>query len=63
MENDYIQIGVTATRNPVTGEFYPSVPLYIRASDAAEDSRKKMMEDFAKLAALQIQRERELREG
>ena len=32
--SDYIQIGVTALRDPVTGELLPAVPLYIRAGDA-----------------------------
>ena len=31
----YIQIGQTAARDPVTGDFLPAVPLYIRAEDAA----------------------------
>lgn len=30
---EYIQVGVTAMRDPVTGGFLPSVPLYIRAED------------------------------
>ena len=29
----FIQIGVTALRDPGTGEYLPSVPLYIRAED------------------------------
>lgn len=31
---EYIQIGVTALRGP-SGEFLPSVPLYVAAKDAA----------------------------
>lgn len=31
--SEYIQIGVTALRDPATGGFLPSVPLYIRAED------------------------------
>ena len=30
----YIQIGVTALRDPVTGEMLPAVPLYIRRDEA-----------------------------
>lgn len=30
---DYIQVGVTAIRDPVTGEPLEAVPLYIRAAD------------------------------
>ena len=29
----FIQIGVTALRDPVTMEFLPSVPIYIRKAD------------------------------
>ena len=30
---EFIQIGMTALRDPATGDFLPSVPLYIRAED------------------------------
>lgn len=33
----YIQIGVTALRSP-TGEFLPSVPLYIKTDEAVKAS-------------------------
>ena len=29
----YLQIGETALRDPVTGNFLPSVPLFVRAED------------------------------
>ena len=32
-EGRYIQVGVTALRDPKTGEFMPAVPLYIREED------------------------------
>ena len=32
--NKYVQMGVTALRDPVTGEFLPAVPLFIREEDA-----------------------------
>lgn len=31
--SEFIQIGSTALRDPVTGEFLPAVPLYIRTED------------------------------
>lgn len=31
--DDYIQIGVTALRDPVTGEALEAVPLYVRKED------------------------------
>ena len=40
MSERYIQVGVTALRDPMTGGYLPSVPLYIEATDdsvAAED--------------------------
>ena len=30
---EFIQIGVTSMRDPVTGDFLPAVPIYIRAED------------------------------
>jgi hypothetical protein len=33
---EYIQIGVTALRDPMTGDFLKSVPLYIREEDSAQ---------------------------
>jgi len=31
MEKGFIQIGETALRDPITGNYLPSVPLYIKA--------------------------------
>ncbi len=31
--SEYIQVAVTAMRDPITGDFLESVPLYIRAED------------------------------
>ena len=31
--SEYIQVGATAMRDPITGDFLPSVPLYVRADD------------------------------
>lgn len=30
-DQSYIQVGVTALRDPITGDFLPAVPLYIKA--------------------------------
>ena len=30
----YLQIGATALRDPITGNFLPSVPLFVRAEDS-----------------------------
>ena len=44
----YIQVGVTALRDPVTGEALEAVPLYIRAKD--EETQKRAMIDVGPLA-------------
>lgn len=31
--SEFIQVGVTALRDPLTGEFLPSVPLYVECTD------------------------------
>lgn len=38
----YIQIGVTALRDPMTGERLEAVPLYIRAEDAGSQARAEI---------------------
>ena len=31
--SEFVQVGTTAMRDPVTGDFLPAVPLYVRAED------------------------------
>ena len=50
-QEKYIQVGVTAMRDPATGEFLPAVPLYIKAEDGAEAGEEKLIEDIGKLLA------------
>lgn len=50
----YIQVGVTALRNPATGEFLPAVPLYIKAEDDAEEMEQKVIDDIGNLLAQRI---------
>ena len=50
----YIQVGVTALRDPVTREFLPAVPLYIKAEDGAEKAEEKLVKDLGNLFARQI---------
>lgn len=52
----YIQVGVTALRDPATGEFLPAVPLYIKAEDGAEESQEKLISDLGHVFALQIKK-------
>lgn len=50
----YIQVGVTALRDPGTGEFLPAVPLYIKAEDGAEEAEEEMIGDIGHLLALRM---------
>ena len=54
MSEKYIQIGVTALRDPATGDFLPAVPLYIKAEDGAPAGEEKLIEDIGKLLAQRI---------
>lgn len=52
----FIQVGVTALRDPATGEFLPAVPLYIKAEDGAEEAEQNLIEDIGKLLAERIRK-------
>ena len=45
-----IQVGVTSMRDE-NGEFLPPVKLYVEATEKAERSRERMLEDFARVFA------------
>lgn len=48
--SEFVQIGTAAMRDPVTGDFLPSVPLYIREEDrsaAAEPLEYDLKKLFA----------------
>ena len=47
----YIQIGETALRDPVTGNFLPSVPLYVEANSQTEEAVQSLTEDIGNLLA------------
>ncbi|MBR3741105.1 MAG: hypothetical protein IKQ80_07540 [Clostridia bacterium] len=53
-EERYIQIGVTALRDPATGEFLPAVPLYIKAEAGAEEAEQKVIDGIGNLLARRI---------
>lgn len=55
----FIQIGVTALRNPANGEFLPAVPLYIKAEDGAEEAEEKLVQDIGKLLAQRMRQYKE----
>lgn len=50
----FVQVGVTALRDPATGDFLPAVPLYIKAEDGAEEAEEDLIEDIGKLLAQRI---------
>lgn len=50
----YIQVGVTALRDPATGDFLPAVPLYIKAEAGAEEAEQKIIEGIGNLLARRI---------
>lgn len=53
---EYIQVGVTALRDPKTGGHLPAVPLYIRADDSARAAEEALVADVAKLLAQRMKR-------
>ncbi len=55
-QEKYIQVGVTALRDPATGDFLPAVPLYIKAEDGAEESAAGLTQDIGKLLAERMRR-------
>lgn len=50
----YIEVGVTAMRDPVTGEMLPAVPLYVKAKGGAEEAEQSLYDDLGKLFAYHI---------
>lgn len=53
-QEKYIQVGVTAMRDPATGDFLPAVPLYIKAEDGAEEAEETLIKDIGKLLAARM---------
>lgn len=53
-EDKYIQVGFTALRDPVTCDYLPAVPLYIKAEDGAEEAEQELFADIGKLLAHHI---------
>lgn len=51
---EFIQIGYTALRDPATGDYLPAVPLYIKASDGAAEAEQKVIEDIGNLFAMRM---------
>ena len=56
MNQQFIQIGVTALRSPDTGEYLPAVPLYIEATGSARAGEETLIKDVGKLLADRMRR-------
>jgi hypothetical protein len=56
MEDGYIQIGETAQRDPITGDYLPSVPLYIKADSMTRAQEESLISDIGKLLADRMRR-------
>lgn len=54
MADKYIEVGVTALRDPATGGYLPAVPLYIKAEDGAEEAEQRLISDLGSLFAHQM---------
>ena len=58
--DEFVEVGYTAMRDPVTGDFLPAVPLFIRRDDMEKDSQERLINDLGKLFA---QRFKDYKEG
>lgn len=50
-KEEFMEIGVAALIDPVTGEFGPSFSLYMKATDEAIASRERVYEDIGHIFA------------
>ena len=48
-EAEFVQVGVYAARDPVTGDFLPSVPLYVPRTPGLTVSEEHIVEGLAKV--------------
>ncbi len=55
-KDEYIQIGVTALRDPKTGEYLPAVPMYIKNEDEAAEAQAELHKNIGKLFADRMRR-------
>lgn len=53
-QEEFIEIGYTALREPVTGAFLPAVPMYIKAEDGAKEAEQKVIDGIGSLLALKM---------
>jgi hypothetical protein len=57
-ENDegrtFIRVGVTALRDPSTGDYLPAVPLYIESTHGAVEAEAAVMTDISRVFAARM---------
>lgn len=54
-EDGYIQVGVTALRDPATGGFLPEVPLYVKADEDTEEDVQDLITDLENLFRIRME--------
>ena len=54
-EDGYIQVGVTALRDPATGDFLPEVPLYVKADEDTEEDVQDLITDLENLFRIRME--------
>jgi len=54
MNTKFVQIGVTAARDPATGAFMPSIPIYSEVTEEQERAEASATKDISKLFAAKM---------
>ncbi|GHV28035.1 hypothetical protein FACS18948_6430 [Clostridia bacterium] len=50
----FIRVGITALRDPATGDYLPAVPLYIENTNGAAEAETAAMVDVSKVFAARM---------
>lgn len=53
-KEEYIQVGYTALRNPISGAYMPAVPLYIKAGSGELAEEQRLIDDLCGLFAAKM---------
>lgn len=57
--NKYIQVGIIASRDPVTGEFLSAQPIYREMTPELKEDEETMIRDIGKLFAQKMKQYRD----
>lgn len=52
----FVEVGVTAMRDPKTNEFLPAVPLFVKVEDDAQEPEEDLVADLGKMFALRMKK-------